>query len=196
MTHDEYDVASESDDSSDMGGAEGKSPISLKQTEFSLMQFAKRMGQPNCSTFNKWKKVWVVGFLENKHRSSIQGQNRLKQVRDGPLHRERVVADFLAIFETWLPLVNFDNAEWIRLQWVEMFLKQCESEIREPRKKGRQGNKRPASDLGERADTQARRNLPELPKTIFTVMIHWVLNGKDIVLAPKPLHASYTDVRH
>jgi hypothetical protein len=160
------------------------------------MQFAKRMGQPNWSTFNKWKKVWVVGFLENKHRSSIQGQNRLKQVQYGPLHRETVVADFLATFETWLPLVNFDNAEWIRRQWVEMFLKQYESEIREPRKKGRRGNKRPATHLGERADTQVRRNLPELPKTIFTVMIHWVLNGEDIVLAPKPLQASYTDVRH
>jgi hypothetical protein len=107
-----------------------------------------------------------------------------------------VVADCLATFETWLPLGNFDNAEWIRRQWVEMFLKQCESEIREPRKKGWQGNKRPATDLGERADTQARRNLPELPTTIVMVMIHWVLNGKDIVLAPKPLQASYTDVRH
>jgi len=27
-------------------------------------------------------------------------------------------------------------------------------------------------------------------------MIHWVSNGKDMVLAPKQLQASYTDVRH
>jgi len=60
-----------------------------------------------------------------------------------------VVADFLETFEVWLPLDNFDNAEWICQQWVEMFLKKCASEIREPRKKGRRGNKRPATDLGE-----------------------------------------------
>jgi len=88
------------------------------------------MGQANYSAFNKWKKVWVAGFLEKKHRSIIRGQNRLNQVRDGPLHWETAVADFLATFETWLPLVNFDNAEWIRQQWVEMFLKKCASEIR------------------------------------------------------------------
>ena len=27
-------------------------------------------------------------------------------------------------------------------------------------------------------------------------MIHWMSNGKDMVLAPKQLNASYTDVRH
>jgi len=27
-------------------------------------------------------------------------------------------------------------------------------------------------------------------------MIHWVLNGKNMVVAPKQLQASYTDVRH
>jgi len=47
-----------------MGRAEGKAPISLKQTEFSFKQFAKRMGQPNCSTFNKWEKAWVEMFLK------------------------------------------------------------------------------------------------------------------------------------
>ena len=52
LSNDKYDVAVESDDSSDLGGAEGKPPISLKQTEFSLKQFAKRMGQPNFSAFN------------------------------------------------------------------------------------------------------------------------------------------------
>jgi hypothetical protein len=59
----------------------------------------------------------------------MRGHNQLKQVSDGPLHWERAVTDFFATFETWLPLVNFDNAEWIRRQWVEMILKKCESEI-------------------------------------------------------------------
>jgi len=52
----------------------------------------------------------------------------LKQGGDGPLQWETAVTDFLATFENWLPLVNFDNAEWIRRQWVEMFLKKCASE--------------------------------------------------------------------
>jgi hypothetical protein len=106
-----------------MGGAEGKAPISLKQTELSLKQFAKRMGQSNFSMFNKWKKVWVAGFVEKKHRSDIRGQNRLKKLGDRPLHWKTAVADFLETIVTWLPLENFDNAEWIRWQWVEMFLK-------------------------------------------------------------------------
>ena len=114
ITYDEFDADAESDDLLDLGGAEGKAPISLKQTEFSLKQFAKRMGQPNCSTFNKWKKEWVAGFLEKKHRSIILGQNRLKQIRDGPLHWETVVANLLETFEMWLRLENFDNAEWIQ----------------------------------------------------------------------------------
>jgi hypothetical protein len=78
-----------------LGGAEGKAPISLKQTELSLMQFAKRMGHPNFIAFNKWKKEWVAGFLEKKHRSIILGQNRLKQMRNGPLHWVMAVADCL-----------------------------------------------------------------------------------------------------
>ena len=119
-SYNEYDAAEESDDSSDLGGAEGKPPISLKQMKFSLKQFAKRVGQANYSAFNKWKKVWVAGFLEEMHRSIIQGQNWLKKVRDGPLHWETAVAVLLATFENWLPVVNFDNAEWIRRQWVEM----------------------------------------------------------------------------
>ena len=135
-SYDEFDADAESDDSSDLGGAEGKAPISLKQTEFSLKQFAKRMGQPNFSAFNKWKKVWVAGFREKKYRFFILGQNRLKQMRNGPLLWETAVADFLETFKTWLPLENFDNAEWIRRQWVEMILKKCASEVREARKKG------------------------------------------------------------
>ena len=91
IRYDEYDAEYASDDLSDWGGANGKAPISLKQMEFSLKQFAKRMGQPNFSTFNKWKIVWVAGFLGKKHRSLILGQKRLKQLRDGHLHRETAV---------------------------------------------------------------------------------------------------------
>jgi len=87
--------------------------MSLKQTEYSLKQFANRMGHPNFCSFNKWKKVWVAGFLEKKHRPIILGQNRLKQLGVGSLHWETAVSDFLETFETWLPLENFDNAEWI-----------------------------------------------------------------------------------
>jgi hypothetical protein len=81
-----------------------------------------------------------------------------------------VVADFLVTFEKWLPLENFDNAEWIRRQWVEIFLKTCASEFREERTKGRRGNKRSATDLGERAGKKARSNVFELPNTTFMVV--------------------------
>jgi hypothetical protein len=113
IPYDEFDADYESGDSSDLGGAQSKAPISLKQMEFSLKQFAKRMRQPNCSGFNKWKKVWVAGILEKKYRSIIPGQNRLQQQRDGPLQWNMAVADFLVAFERWLPLENLDNAEWI-----------------------------------------------------------------------------------
>jgi len=136
----EYDADDESDHLLDLGCAAGQQPMSLKQIEFSLKQFAKRMGQANYSVFNKWKKGWVAGWLEKKHRSIMQGQNHLKQIQEGPLHWETVVADVLVPFEDWLPLDNFDNAEWIRQQWVVMFLKKCASQIREARKQGRRGN--------------------------------------------------------
>jgi len=73
MSYNDYDADDESDDSSDLGGAPGKPPVSLKQTEFFLKQFAKRMGQANYSAFHKWKTVWVAGFLEKKHWSIIRG---------------------------------------------------------------------------------------------------------------------------
>jgi len=109
-----FDADYENDNSSDLGGADGKAPISLKPMQLALKKFAKRIGQPNFSAFNKWNKVWVAGFLEKKHRYSIRGQNCLKQLRDGPLHWEMVVADFSETFNTWQPLDNFDNADWSR----------------------------------------------------------------------------------
>jgi hypothetical protein len=39
------------------------------------------------------------------------------------------VTDFLERFETKFPFDNFDNAEWIPQQWVEMFLKKCPSKF-------------------------------------------------------------------
>jgi len=113
ISYTKYDANDESDNFSDLGCAECKPPVSLKQTQFSLKQFAKTMGQANYSTFNQRKKVWVSGFLEKKHHSIIWGLNLFKQLRDGPLHWETAVADCLQTFETWLPLNIFDNAEWI-----------------------------------------------------------------------------------
>jgi hypothetical protein len=129
MSYDKYDAADESNDLSGLGSAEGKYPISLKQAEFSLKQYAKRMGQANFCTFDKWKKGWVVGYLEKRHGSIIWGQNCLKHVGDGPLHCERVDIDFLVTFENLLPLDNVNTAEWILRPWVEIFLKKCVSEI-------------------------------------------------------------------
>jgi hypothetical protein len=99
------------------------------------------MGHANYSAFNKWKKGWVAGLLEKKHWSIIRVQNRLKQRRDGPLHWVTAVTDFLETFETWLPLDNFDNAELLLRQWVEMILMKCASKIWEARKNGWPGNK-------------------------------------------------------
>jgi len=186
ISYDEYDANNESDNSLDLGSAEGQSPVSLKQTEFSVKQFANRMGQANYSAFNKWKKGWVAGFLEKKHRSIIWGQNQLKQLRDGPLHLETAVAYFLETLETWLPLDNCDNAESIRHQWVEIFLKKSASEIWEEKKKGRRGNKRTATDLGESLSKKARSNRPELPNTTFIVVICRVVEWQGYRSIPKP----------
>ena len=63
MSYDKYNAEYVSDNLSDLGGAECQASVSLKQMEFSLKQCANKMGQPNFSTFNKRKKVWVAGFL-------------------------------------------------------------------------------------------------------------------------------------
>jgi len=151
ISYDKFDADCVSDDSSDLGGAQGKDPVSVKQMEFSLKQFAEWMGQPTFGTFNKWKKLWVAGFLEKRQRSIIPGKKRLKQLRDGPLHWEMAVANRLQTFKTWLRSETFDSAKWIWWQWFEMFLKKCASEVWEARKKGTQGDKWQAMDLGEHA---------------------------------------------
>jgi hypothetical protein len=60
---DDYDADNECDDSSDLGCANCKPPVSLKYTEFSLKQFAKKMVQANYSAINQWKKGWVAELL-------------------------------------------------------------------------------------------------------------------------------------
>jgi hypothetical protein len=98
MSYGEYDADYESDDGSVLGEDEGKDSTRVKQTEFSLTQFAQLMGQPNFSAFNKWKKVCMAGCLEKKDRSIIPEQNRSKQLRGGPLHWQMAVAGFFGDF--------------------------------------------------------------------------------------------------
>jgi hypothetical protein len=62
--------------------------------------FSERTEQPNCRMFYKWEKMCRAGCLEKKHWSIIHGQNRLKQLQAGPLHREMVAADVLETFKT------------------------------------------------------------------------------------------------
>jgi hypothetical protein len=51
-------------------------------------------------------------------------------------------------------------------------------------------------DLGQHASNKATSNYPELPNTMFIIVICRVANGNDIVLSPNQLQATYTDVRH
>jgi hypothetical protein len=143
----------------------------LKQTEFSLNHTAKTIGQPNFISFNQWQKVWVAEFLEKKHRSIIPGQNTLKQLRDEPRHTQTTVTDLMETFETWLRFENFDNDKSIRRKRVDMGLRKCATELREWWKKGRQGNKQLAMDLGERVGKTARGNIPVLQNTAFMIVI-------------------------
>jgi len=106
------------------------------------------------------------------------------------------VADFFETFETWLALENFDNAEWIWQQWVEMILKKCVSKVWQVTKKGRWGNMGPATDLEERKGKNTSGNLPQLPNTTFMVVIRRVANGINAQTTSMQLQSSYTDVRH
>ena len=77
-----------------------------------------------------------------------------------------------------------------------MFPKNCASKVREARNKGRRGNKRLATDLGERARNTARGNVPVLPNTTFLVVICQVPNCNNDPTSSMQLQASYTDVKH
>jgi hypothetical protein len=146
--------------------------------------------------FYKWENVCRAGCLGKKHWSIIHGQNRLKQLQAGPLHREIVAADFLETFKTWLSLKNFDHAAWIGRQCVQKIWKKGESDLPKARKKGRCGNKRAATDLGEHAGRSARGILTVLPNTSFMVVLCRVPNSYIHQTSINQLQASYTDVRH
>jgi len=77
-----------------------------------------------------------------------------------------------------------------------MLLKKCASEVWEARKKGRRGNKRPATDLGEGTGKKPRGNVPKLSNLTFMVMICRVPNGNNHPTSSMQFQASYTDVRH
>jgi hypothetical protein len=113
MCHDQFDADAERDDSTDLGGAEGKAPISVMQTEFSSNQFANTVGQPNFSPFDKWKRVLLAGFLKKNHSSIILGPHHSKQWVVVTLQSETAVADGLKSFKTWLPLESFNDTKWI-----------------------------------------------------------------------------------
>jgi hypothetical protein len=77
-----------------------------------------------------------------------------------------------------------------------MFLKKCASEDREARKKGSQDNKRPVTDLRERACKEPRGNVPELRNTTFVVVIGRVLNSHNYPTSSMQFKASHPYVRH
>jgi hypothetical protein len=63
ISYDEFDVQYESNDSSDFGGVERKAPTSLKQTEFSLKQWAKKTwGSPYLVHSTSGRKYGWLGF--------------------------------------------------------------------------------------------------------------------------------------
>jgi hypothetical protein len=62
MSCDEFDADCERDNSSHLGGAEGTAPISFKQTEYSLKQFAKMMWQPIFSAFHSGRMYGWLGI--------------------------------------------------------------------------------------------------------------------------------------
>ena len=94
FSKDGYDSKDLTNDLSDLGSAEGKPPLSLKQTEFTLNQFSKMIGQANYSVFNQQKIVWVAEFLETQSHGRIQGQNCLEQLLDGLMRWEQAVDEF------------------------------------------------------------------------------------------------------
>lgn len=73
----EHNPDDKSDDQSDLGGAEGKPSISLKQIKFCLRQSDKLMGQANRSALHKWKNEWVPGFGEKRHGGIMWRLNHL-----------------------------------------------------------------------------------------------------------------------
>jgi thioredoxin-like negative regulator of GroEL len=67
---------------------------------------------------------------------------------------QTAVPDLFITFMDGQPLDDFDNAEQIRQQWVEIMLKKFGWEIQEAQKMETQGTMRKAMHLGERVDEQ------------------------------------------
>jgi len=175
---------------------EANPQLAWSKRSFAWCNLPKAWGSPTSVHSRSGREYGWRGFSRRSIVTLPGGRTNSNNFEMDPWSGRQRSHIFLATFENWLPLVNFDNAEWICGQWVEMLLRKCAMQTWETRKKGRPGNKRLGMDLGERPGKKARTNLPELPNTIFTVMINWVLNGKDMVLAHEQLQASYTDVRH
>jgi len=152
ISFDESDADHQNNNTSELGVAEGNAPIRLKQMEFSLMQFDKKMGQPTFSTFNKWKKLWVAGGLEKKHWSIIPWQNCLKQCQDGNLHSNTAVADFWRLSRPggiWKPLLMPNGFGDTGLEWFRWNV-----QARFMRKEAAKQKQQATSDRFGRADGQ------------------------------------------
>jgi len=72
--------------------------------------------RPTLMNSTSGRKYGWLGFWRRSIGPLSGGRNRLKQLRDGPLHWEKVVTVFLDTFNNWLPLVDFSNTEWINRQ--------------------------------------------------------------------------------
>jgi hypothetical protein len=113
-----------------------------------------------------------------------------------------VVPDFLETFGTSLP--SEPGCLWhisimpngFGQNWVEMFLKQCARWVLEGRKKGRRGNQRPATDLGERAGNKPTGEVAGFPNKSFMVVIRGMLNGNNDLTSSMQFKSSYRDVWH
>jgi len=126
----------------------------------------------------------------------MRGQKHLRRHCVGPMHRETPVTEGSVTFENCLPLDTFENAERIVWQWVEMVWKKCARDSLEARNKGMWGNKWPATDLRAWVGQKVRGYHPALQNTVCIVLIHRVSNACNMILSPKQLQASYTNVRH
>jgi hypothetical protein len=75
-------------------------------------------------------------------------------------------------------------------------LKNCASEVREARKKGRRGNKRPVTDDGTGKGKIARGNLPVMRNTTFMVVLRRKYNANNDLTFSMQLQSLYAEVRH
>jgi hypothetical protein len=75
----------------------GIRPCSLRTTEFTDKNLGTRIGQIS-TILNKWKKLFVTGFVEKKHKAIIPSSNQLKLQRHVLLHCESAMADFIETY--------------------------------------------------------------------------------------------------